>query len=95
MSSNERVYYSNDARVHDLRLRTVFTILYLGIGLGIGAILALLFAPASGKTTRHELGKNMEEGLQSGKDNFEPTVKRLESEFADFRKYIEDHLPQS
>lgn len=90
---NERIYYSNEAKEHELRLRTVFTVFYLGLGLTVGAILALLFAPASGKTIRHELGKNMEEGLKSGKENLEPAVKRLESEFAEFRKYIEEHLP--
>jgi gas vesicle protein len=90
--NNDRVYYSHDAETHALRARTVLTLVFLAFGLGIGAILALLLAPTSGKKTRHELVKNVEDGLNSGRDALEPVVKRLEAEFAELRKNVEERL---
>jgi len=47
--TNDRVYYSHDAEMHAMRDRAVLTLAFLAFGLGIGAVLALLFAPMSGK----------------------------------------------
>jgi gas vesicle protein len=90
--NNDRVYYSHDAETHAMRVRTVLTLIFLTFGLGIGAILALLFAPTSGKKTRHELAKSVEDGLNSGRDALEPVVRRLEAEFAEMRKNVEERL---
>jgi gas vesicle protein len=54
--------------------------------------LALLFAPATGKANSDEFAKNIKEGLQAGRENVEPVVKRIEKEFGDLQKNIEDHL---
>ncbi len=90
--NNDRIYYSRDAEMHAMRNRSVLTLVFLTFGLGIGATLALLFAPMSGKKTRDDLTKTVEEGLSNGRDALEPVVKRLEEEFADLRKSIEDRL---
>jgi len=90
--NDDRVYYSHDAEVHAMRARTVLTLGFLTFGLGIGAILALLFAPSSGKKTRHELAKSVEDGWNSGRDTIEPVVKRLDKELTELRKNVEERL---
>lgn len=95
MNNNERTYYSHDAEMREMRNRTVFTLLFMTLGLGLGAVLALLFAPSSGKDTRHEIAGNVEDGLQAGRENLEPTIKKLEKEFSEFRKNVEERLNHS
>jgi gas vesicle protein len=93
--NNERIYYSHDAEVHEIRIRTVITLIFLTLGLGIGAALALLFAPASGKTMRHELAKGVEEGMRTGRETVEPIVKQAGKDLSEMRKNVEEHLNQS
>ncbi|MBK8020045.1 MAG: YtxH domain-containing protein [Chloroflexi bacterium] len=93
--NNDRVYYSHDAEKQAMRAKTLLTLLCLAFGLGMGAALALLFAPSSGKTARHDLARGVEDGLNSGRETVEPLVKRLEEEFADLRKNINERLTQS
>jgi gas vesicle protein len=90
--NSDRIYYSHDAEMHALRDRTVLALVFLTFGLGIGAALALLFAPFSGKTTRHDLARSVEEGLQTGRETVEPMVKRVEKEFGELQKNVEEHL---
>jgi gas vesicle protein len=90
--SNERIYYSHDAEINAMRNRTMLTLLFLTLGLGIGAALALLFAPTTGKAVRDDLAKSMGEGLNNGRDAMEPLVKRLEEEFSELRKNVEERL---
>lgn len=93
--NNDRIYYSHDAEMHAMRDRTVLTLVFLMFGLGIGAVLALLFAPSSGKKVRDNLAKSVGEGLNTGQEAIEPVVKRLEKEFGELRKSVEDRLKQS
>lgn len=66
--NDERIYYSNDAEMHVMRIQALITLVFLSFGLAIGAGLALLFAPATGKTTRHNIAKSVEDGIQSGRE---------------------------
>lgn len=90
--NTDRTYYSHDAEVRALRARTVLTAVFLMMGLGLGAVVALLFAPMSGKKTRHNLAQGVEDGLRAGRDSLEPVVKRLEKEFSEFRKNVEERI---
>jgi gas vesicle protein len=58
-------------------------------------VLALLFAPSSGKKVRDNLAKSVGEGLNTGQEAIEPVVKRLEKEFGELRKSVEERLKQS
>lgn len=93
--NTDRTYYSNDSKTRAMRRLTVLSGLILLIGLGTGAVLALLFAPSSGKQTRHDLTKAIEEGLQSGRDAVEPMVKELEGQFSDLRESVEERVKQN
>lgn len=90
--NNDRIYYTHNAEMPAMRDRTVLALVLLTLGAGIGATLALLFAPSSGKTVRHDLAKNFEEGLNTGRETVEPLVKRLEEKFAELRESVDVHL---
>jgi gas vesicle protein len=90
--NSDRIYYSHDAEMHAMRDRTMLTLAFLTFGLGIGTILALLFAPSSGKTTRRDLAKSVEEGLKTGREAVEPVVKRVEKEFDEIKKNVEERV---
>jgi gas vesicle protein len=89
---SNRTYYSRDAEMQVAREKTIMTLIFLAVGLAVGTAVALLFAPASGKKTRDELGNVIEEGLNSGREAVEPTLKRLEHDFADLRKRVDSKI---
>ena len=92
MTNNDRIYYSHDAETHAMHATTRLILLCLALGLGIGSVLALLFAPSSGKKTRGEFARTVEDGLQSGRDAVEPMVKHLEKDVADLQKNVEKRI---
>ena len=49
---SERMYYSKEAEQRAQAERTFLAILFTGLGLSIGAALALLFAPVKGEQLR-------------------------------------------
>ena len=78
---NNRIYYSREAeeQANQERLRAIGV--FMVLGLGIGAVLALLFAPKSGEEIRHGISKSLE-------DRFSGVEKELES----LSKRVEDRL---
>lgn len=90
--NSDRIYYSHEAQMHAMRTRIIFTLVFLAFGLGIGAVVALLFTPSTGKKARHDLVQGVEEGLNTGRETFEPVLKRLEEQFHDLRKSVEERL---
>ena len=90
--NNDRIYYSHDAEAHAIRAMIRLTLLWLTIGLGIGAALALLFAPSTGKKVRKELARTVEEGLQNGREAVEPMVNRMEKDFEELHKNVEERV---
>ena len=84
--NSDRIYYSHNAEMHSMHNRIVMTLIFLMLGSGIGAILALLFAPSSGQSTRQDLAKSVEEGLQNGLEAVHPIVKQVKKEFGDLQR---------
>ena len=87
--TDERIYYSHDAEIHEMWIKALISVTSLTSGLVIGAGLALLFAPATGKTTRHNLSKNVEEGMQTGRDSIEPMMKKAKKDLNELREKID------
>jgi gas vesicle protein len=81
--NTERIYYSHDAQIHAMRIQASITLAFLTFGLAIGAVLALLFAPATGKTTRHDIVKGVEDGLQSGRERIKPMMKQAKKDLSE------------
>jgi gas vesicle protein len=92
MMNNDRVYYSHDAETHAKRELIALAMFTLMLGLGIGATLALLFAPSSGQKARHDLAQGMGKDWENGRDAVDPMVKRLEDKFGELLKQVEDRL---
>jgi gas vesicle protein len=90
--NNDRVYYSHDAEARAVRETARLTLLCLALGAGIGAALALLFAPSSGKKTRATVARTVEEGLADGRKAVEPIVKQIEEEVSDLRNSVEEGI---
>jgi len=90
--NTDRIYYSRDAELQANRDKTLMAVVLMAIGLGIGAALALLFAPASGEETRHEISHKFEDGVNDGRETVEPVMKRLEHEIADLRQRFQDRI---
>ncbi len=90
--STARTYYSQEAETAAMRRMTIVTLVWLVLGLGVGAAMALLYAPKSGKKTRHDLSKALENGFDSGQDTLAPVVKRLEKEMSELRETMEDRI---
>jgi gas vesicle protein len=93
--NNERIYYSHDAEMQAIRRTNILTFLCISGGLAVGAALALLFAPSSGEKTRKELAQNIGESVNTGRESLEPVIKKLEDQFNDFRKNVEERLKQN
>ncbi len=90
---NDSTYYSREAEMQANREQLGTTLLFIAVGLGIGAILALLFAPVSGKDFRDDISHTIEDRL----GRREPpglTLDKLEKEFADLRKKVESRLSE-
>ncbi len=51
----DRTYYSQEAKEKAQRQQSFLMILLTGLGISIGAVLALLFAPKDGEELREEL----------------------------------------
>lgn len=101
--NNDRIYYSHEAEMYAMRGRSILALLFLSFGMGIGAVIALLFAPTSGKTIRHQIADKVEDSVQTGRDSFDPIKKRVEEklqngrdaveeEFDDLKKNVKEHL---
>ena len=92
--NNDRVYYSHEAETHARRVMAAFTMLALMLGMGIGAMLALLFAPSSGKQVRQDLAQSLGDDLENGRDAVDPMMKRLEDKFAELVKKVEERVAE-
>jgi gas vesicle protein len=87
--NNDRVYYSHDAETQAKREMVAISMLALTLGLGIGAMVALLLAPTSGKKARHDLAESMGE---TGHDTVDPMLRSLEEKFGELLKNVEERL---
>ncbi len=90
--NQDRIYYSRDAELQAMRNQRKSIALFLVGGLATGAAIALLFAPNSGKETREDLAKSVEEGIKTGREAVEPAVKNLEKEISNLGKTVEERV---
>jgi gas vesicle protein len=89
---SDRVYYSREAEMRAQRERTMMAIVLLGFGLGVGAIMALLFAPRSGEEVRKEITDRIEPGLERARDVTNHTVENLQRDLTRLRDDMESRM---
>lgn len=89
---SDRVYYSQEAKDKAIRNRTAIATLSLLVGAGIGAIMALLFAPEDGETIRSELSERTQTQFENGSEAGASALSSLETKYNDLRKYVEESM---
>lgn len=65
---NDRIYYSREAEIRAQRDRMIFALIVTGFGVGIGAVIALLFAPRAGDETRRQIGDQLDHASNQGRE---------------------------
>jgi gas vesicle protein len=92
VTMSNRIYYNREAEMQAMREKTVMAVVLTAVGLAIGAVFALLFAPAAGHKTREDIAHTFEEGLKDGRSTVEPVIERLQDEISDLRSRLEDRI---
>ncbi len=85
-----RIYYSDQAEQIARRREIAAGIALLTLGLGVGATLALLFAPQEGTDTREMLKHAMEDGYDQGRDAARQALKQLRNDAPELRERIDN-----
>jgi len=89
---NDRVYYSREAEEMAAQQRTVLALIVMLLGLGLGAIVALLFAPRKGDDVRKDIAKNAEHLYDNSRETTGKAFKELQKDFDKLRSDVEDRL---
>jgi hypothetical protein len=88
-----RTYYSHEAEMREARERLALALMCMLFGLGMGSVLALMFAPTTGRRFRDELTHTLESGVKTGRGRVEPAITQIERDLRDLRKKVEERLP--
>ena len=89
---SERIYYSEQARQKAQQRRTISAIAFMLMGAGIGAVLAMLFAPQEGEEVRSEISNRVGGQVENGLETANHAIASLENKYNDLRSYVDDTL---
>jgi gas vesicle protein len=89
---NDRIYYSREAEDLAAQQRTILALVVMLLGLGLGAIVALLFAPRKGDDVRKDIAKNAEHLYDNSRESTAKALKELQKDFDKLRGDVEDRL---
>ena len=89
---NERMYYSREAEVQAQRERLAIAAIAALLGVGIGTLLALIFAPQSGEKTRRLLGQQVEQLATQGRETANQVAAEMRDNATRLRGDLEDRL---
>jgi len=90
--AEQRIYYSEEAEAKAKRQTTMMAAGVLLLGLVLGGIAALLFAPQKGEKTRSNIADELESGIDQSRDSTQKALERLEREYHSLRKEVEKML---
>ena len=90
--STDRVYYSQEAEDRAKREQTISNLLFMGLGMAIGAVSALLLTPYKGTKTRDQLSNWVGESFDSGREATSSALNRIERQVADLYDQIESRF---
>lgn len=82
-----RIYYSEEAEQIAKRQQMTNVVMFMLLGLGIGTLVALMFAPNEGKKTREKLSDGISDrvGIGGNDDAFH----RLEKQYNNLRDEVD------
>jgi gas vesicle protein len=89
---NDRIYYSREAEQVAAQQRTVLALIVMLLGLGLGAVVALLFAPRKGDEVRKEIANQAENIYENSRETTGKAFKELQKDFDKLRGEVEDRL---
>lgn len=90
MMTERRIYYSQEAERVAKRQRLLTIVIFMALGVGLGAVIALLFAPDEGEKTRRLISEAAQDGFRRGRDTTSDALRQLEPEFPDLRKRVDE-----
>jgi gas vesicle protein len=82
-----RIYYSEEAEQAAKRQQMMNIITFMLLGLGIGALVALMFAPNEGKKTREKLSDELSDRVGFGSSD--DALSRLEKQYNNLRDEVD------
>lgn len=91
-ANNTRVYYSQEAADRARREQTAMVVTFLGLGIAAGLVLSFLFGPDNKKKAKRDISHAFGDAIHSGQKASEKALHRLEHEFNELKKTIEDRV---
>lgn len=85
----DRMYYSKEAQSRAQRDRLLMVAVVSLLGVAIGAIVMLLFAPRSGDETRQTIANAVGEAVERSGEASQAAVKQLNEELKELRQRLE------
>lgn len=79
---SERIYYSQEGRMRAMRRITLLIVLAASIGIGIGYVFGLLFAPEEGEAARESLAQSVEKRIGATERQVNELRSKLEDRIA-------------
>ncbi len=89
---NDRIYYSREAEQMAAQQRTILALIVMLLGLGLGAVVALLFAPRKGDDVRKDLADQAGHLYDNGREATSKTMKELQKDIDKLRGDVEERL---
>jgi gas vesicle protein len=89
---NDRIYYSKEAEDLAAQQRTILALVVMLLGLGLGAVVALLFAPRKGDDIRKDIANQAGTIYDNGRETTGKAFKELQKDFDKLRGEVEDRL---
>lgn len=90
MATNDRIYYSREAEERASQERTMAVLVFLGVGVVLGVVFALLLAPKPPK--RRDFAQTVSDGLEPVLESTSATIRRLEKDLNHLRKQVEHRV---
>lgn len=91
---NDRIYYSEEAAKPVQRDKVLLALLVAGLGVGVGTVIGLLFAPHSGEKTRRKLGKQVSNTVDKGRTAAESTGEQIQANVSKARDVVRDRIQE-
>ena len=89
---SERIYYSSEAEERANQQRTILALTMLALGLGLGGIFALLFAPSKGEEVCKAISEAASQAYEDSRESTAKTVDSLQKDIDKLRKDVEDRI---
>ena len=90
---SERRYYSQEAAERAERERIALALIVALMGVGLGTVIALMFAPQAGEKTRKQLGKQVSHVVSDGREAVSKVSDDVRSGASKVRDEVEDRMP--